>query len=81
MNVAKKSPGGRQTITLPVGAVVLLDQLRGSTPKSQYLEELLRAEEATQEKRAFYAGAVAAYTNRVCEETLSLNAEYPVDEA
>lgn len=59
----------------------LLNRLRGSTSKSRYLEELLRAEAEAREKRAFYAGAVAAYTQRVCEETLSLNAEYPVDEA
>lgn len=78
MIVAKKSPSRRRTLTLPPDAIDLLDELRGETPKSQYLEVLLKEAQAAREKEAFYARASAAYTPKICEETLALNNEFPI---
>ncbi|MFZ4682966.1 MAG: hypothetical protein ACOYMS_10720 [Terrimicrobiaceae bacterium] len=80
MKVAKKSPVSRQTLTLPAPAIRLLDSLRDDTPKSTFLHHLLEGEARRRERRHFYQQAVAAYTPEVCEQTLALNAEYPVHE-
>ncbi len=81
MKVVKKSPGNRQTMTLPAPAIRLLDQLRSNTPKSIFVHRLLEAEASRRWRRQFYLQAAAAYTPEVCEETLVLNSEYPVHEA
>ena len=81
MKVVKKSPQSRQTLTLPGPAIRLLDELRADTPKSTFLCQLLDTEARRREQRRFYLEAAAAYTPKVCEETLALNAEYPVHES
>jgi hypothetical protein len=78
MKVVKKSPASRHTLTLPARAMALLDEMRGKTPKSRYVERLLESEAEQRKRKIFYARAVAAYTPEVCRETLALNAEYPV---
>ncbi len=80
MKVAKESPLSRQTLTLPAPAIRLLDSLREDMPKSTFLHRLLEGEARRRERRRFYLGAAAAYTPEVCEQTLALNAEYPVHE-
>ncbi len=81
MKVAKKSSGNRQTLTLPGPAIKLLDKMRAGAPKSAFLHRLLEMEARRRERRQFYLQAAAAYTPEVCEETLAVNAEYPVHEA
>lgn len=78
MKVAKKSPLSRRTITLPVGSLALIDELRGSESKSAYLERLLAREKERIEEDEFVAAVNAAYTPEVCAETLRVNEEYPI---
>jgi hypothetical protein len=80
MKVAKKSSIRRRTLTLPVAAFPLLDHLRGETSRSAYLEGLLEREHHRVEQERFQAEVNAAYTAEVCEETLRVNDEFPVDE-
>lgn len=80
MKVVKKSSDSRQTLTLPARAVELIDQMRGDAPKSRFVHELLEREARRREREEFYQRVAEAYTAEVCEETLSLNAEYPVHE-
>lgn len=92
MKVAGKSPfrrrarrtknavPSRRTLTLPAHSIALLDDLRGATPKSRFLEQLLEETAAKAERDAFYARAAAAYTPVVCKETLALNKSLPIHE-
>lgn len=80
MKVAKKSSPTRRTLTLAPDAVDLLDHLRGTLPKSVYLEHLLEREQRRKEDEQFYEAANSAYTPVVCEETLKINEEFPVHE-
>ena len=80
MKVAKKSPIRRRTLTLRLAAFPLIDRLRGGTSRSAYLEELLEREHDRIELERFQAEVNAAYTPEVCEETLRVNEEFPVDE-
>jgi len=81
MGVAKKSSLSRQTLTLPARALELLNEMRGDAPKSVFLHRLLEKEAARRDRLDFYARATAAYTRKVSEETLALNAEFPVPES
>jgi len=78
MGVAFQSPKSRHTLTLSRHAVGMLDSLRGETPKSTFIEELLTKEKRRHEREAFYRTAVTAYTPKVREETLKLNEEIPI---
>jgi hypothetical protein len=55
--------------------------MRGDSPKSTFVEELLREEAGRRERAVFYEEANQAYTSKVCEETLRVHGEFPVDEA
>jgi len=78
MKVAQKSPASRQTLTLTRSAFGMLDSMRGETPKSVFVEELLAKEKRRREREAFYRTAVASYTPDVRLETLKLNEETPI---
>jgi hypothetical protein len=78
MKVASKSPQSRQTLTLTHKAFAMLDHLRGESPKSVFVEELLAKEKSRREREALYRTAVSAYTPKVREETLRLNEETPI---
>ena len=78
--VAKKSPK-RGTLTLSGEALLLLDRMRGGNPKSTFVENLLKKEAGLRERSAFYEEANRAYTSKVCEETLRIHEEFPIDEA
>ena len=78
MKVARKSPSSRQTLTLTRRAFAVLDSLRGESPKSVFIEELLAKEQSRREREVFYQTAVSAYTPKVREETLKLNEETPI---
>jgi len=78
MKVVAKSPPSRQTLTLTRGAFDILDSLRGSVPKSVFVEELLTKEKKRREREVFYRTAVASYTPDVRLETLKLNEETPI---
>ena len=80
MKVAEKSPTPRRTLTLPTHSLKLLDELRGSTAKSAYLEQLLERERLQLEDARWVADMNAAYTPEVCEQTLRINDEYPIHE-
>ena len=80
MTVAKKSPDGRRTLTLRLTALAMLDQLRGEAPRSVYLERLLERENRRLEEEQFHVKVNAAYTAKVCAETLRVNEEFPVHE-
>jgi hypothetical protein len=80
MKVAKKSPLPRRTLTLPVAAFPLLDRLRVEMSRSAYVEGLLEREDDRIEEKRFQAEVNAAYTAEVCEETLRVNDEFPIDE-
>ncbi len=80
LKIAKKSPS-RGTITLGWVALELLEKMRGDSPKSTFVEELLREEAERRERAVFYEEANQAYTTKVCEETLRVHGEFPVDEA
>jgi hypothetical protein len=80
MKVAKKSPIRRRTLTLPIAAFPLLDHLRGERSRSAYLEDLLEREHGRVEEERFQAEVNAAYTAEVCEETLRVNEDFPIDE-
>ena len=80
LKVAKKSPL-RGTLTLSGEALSLLDQMRGKSPKSTYVEKLLREEAGRMERSAFYKEVNQAYTSKVCEETLRIHEAFPVHEA
>ena len=56
----------------------MLDRLRGESPKSVFVEELLAKEMSRREREVFYRDAVNAYTPKVREETLRLNKETPI---
>ena len=77
VKVAKKSSPSRQTLTLSRPAFDILDMLRGNLPKSVFVQELLEKEKLRREREVFYQNAVAAYTQKVCEETLELNEATP----
>ena len=79
LKVARKSPI-RGTITLGGAALGLLEKMRGDSPKSTFVEELLREEAGRRERAVFYEEANQAYTSKVCEETLRVHGEFPVDE-
>jgi DNA topoisomerase VI subunit A len=51
--------------------------LRGETPKSVFVQELIEKEKRRREREAFYRKAVAAYTPEVQAETLELNEATP----
>lgn len=55
--------------------------MRGKSPKSTYVERLLREEAGRLERSAFYEEANLAYTSKVCEETLKVHQEFPIHEA
>lgn len=78
MQVAKKSPINRHTLTMTRSAFGILDSLRGEAPKSVFVEGLLAKEKRRREREAFYRTAVASYTPKVREETLKLNEEIPI---
>ncbi|MFZ4484429.1 MAG: hypothetical protein ACOYOL_10670 [Chthoniobacterales bacterium] len=78
MTIAAKSLNSRHTLTLSRGAFGILDNLRGSVPKSVFVEELLTKEKKRREREAFYRTAVASYTPDVRLETLKLNEETPI---
>jgi hypothetical protein len=80
MKVARKSPLGRRTLTLPLAAFPILDRLRGETSRSAYVETLLEREHYRVEEERFHAAVNAAYTAEVCQETLRVNEEFPVHE-
>ena len=80
MKVAKKSPGRRRTLTLPLAAFPILDRLRGETSRSAYVGGLLEREHDRVEEERFYAEVNAAYTAEVCKETLQVNEEFPIHE-
>ena len=80
LKVAKKSPK-RGTLTLSGEALLLLDRMRGGNPKSTFVESLLKKEAGFRERSAFYEEANRAYTSKVCEETLRIHEEFPIDEA
>ena len=80
LKVVKKSPN-RGTLTLSGEALRLLERMRGKSPKSTYVEKLLREEAGRLERSAFYEEANQAYTSRVCEETLRVHEKFPVHEA
>jgi L-fucose mutarotase/ribose pyranase (RbsD/FucU family) len=80
LKVAKKSPK-RGTLTLSGEALALLDRMRGRSPKSTYVENLLKKEMGRLERSAFYEEANRAYTSKVCEETIKIHEEFPMDEA
>jgi hypothetical protein len=80
MKVAKKSPLRRRTLTLPLAAFPLLDRLRGETSRSAYVESLLERENSRVEQERFQAEVNAAYTSKVCAETLRVNEEFPIHE-
>ena len=80
MKVACKSPAKRRTLTLPTQTFSLLDRLRERQSRSAYLESLLKREDRRLEQEQFCAAVTAAYTPKVCEETLRLNQELPVHE-
>jgi hypothetical protein len=80
MKVAKKSPLRRRTLTLPLAAFPLLDRLRGETSRSAYVEGLLERENSRVEEERVQAEVNAAYTPEVCEETLRVNEEFPIQE-
>jgi hypothetical protein len=80
MKVAKKSPLRRRTLTLPLAAFPILDRLRGEASRSAYVEGLLEREHSRVEQERFQAEVNIAYTLEVCEETLRVNEEFPVDE-
>lgn len=80
LKVAKKSPR-RGTLTLSGEALLLLDRMRGGSPKSTFVESLLKKEAVLRERSAFYEEANRAYTSKVCEETLRIHEEFPIDEA
>jgi hypothetical protein len=67
-------------MTLPRQAFVLLDRLREGKSRSAYLERLLEREYRRIEQEKFCAAVNAAYTPKVCAETLRLNEEFPVHE-
>ena len=77
MKIASKSPQSRQTLTLSKSAFDILDVLRGELPKSVFVQELLVKEKLRREREIFYRDAVAAYTPKVCRETLELNEATP----
>ncbi|MEI8284479.1 MAG: hypothetical protein WCG52_05750 [bacterium] len=77
MKIAKKSSQSRQTLTLSRSAFDILDVLRGKLPKSVFVQELLVKEKLLREREIFYRDAVAAYTPKVCSETLKLNEATP----
>ena len=77
MKIAKKSSQSRQTLTLSRSAFDILDVLRGELPKSVFVQELLVKEKLLREREVFYRDAVAAYTPKVCIETLKLNEATP----
>ena len=79
LKVAKKSPT-RGTLTLSGGALLLLNRMRGGSPKSTYVEKLLREEAGRRERAAFYEEANQAYTSRVCEQTLRIHEAFPIHE-
>jgi len=58
----------------------LLEELRGETSKSAYVQALLEKERDRQTRRAIYRETVAAYTPDVCRQTLQVNDEIPVSE-
>lgn len=78
--VAQKSPK-RGTLTLGCEALVLLERMRGQSPKSTFVEKLLREEAERKKRAAFYEETNRAYTSKVCEETLKIHQEFPIHEA
>ena len=52
--------------------------MRGTVPKSVFVEELLAKEKKRREREAFYRTAVASYTPDVRLETIKLNEETPI---
>ena len=62
-------------------ALSLLERMRGKSPKSTYVERLLRKEAGRLERSIFYEEANSAYTSKVCEETLKVHQEFPIHEA
>lgn len=79
MKVALKSPSSRHTLTLPKSAVELLDSLRQETPKSTYIHQLLKREDAAARKRKFFGHVRTVYDDpTIRRETLLLNEEAPV---
>lgn len=82
MKVAEKSPKiARRTLTLNEASTKLVEELRGSKPKSVFIGELLNAEARRRAKQKFYESAAAAYTPEIARETLALNAQFPISEA
>jgi len=80
LKVVKKSPL-RRTLTLSAEALSLLERMRGRSPKSTYVEKLLREEAGRMERSAFYEQVNQAYTSKVCEETLKIHEAFPIHEA
>ncbi|MEO6785762.1 MAG: hypothetical protein ABI318_06480 [Chthoniobacteraceae bacterium] len=87
MKVAKKSPrkrrvvaASRATLTLPVGTYRIIDELRGDTTRSAWLESLVGTEKVRREREALAALCRQQYTPEVCRETLRLNRLYPIHE-
>jgi len=87
MKVAKKSPkkrriaaASRATLTLPLGTYRIIDQLRGDTTRSAWLESLVSSEKVRREREALAELCRQQYTPEVCRETLRLNRLYPIHE-
>jgi hypothetical protein len=78
MKVAKKSSPSRQTLTITRSAFDILDRLRGETPKSIFIQNLIEKEKRRREREAFYQSVLAAYTPEVRLETLELNDSIPI---
>jgi hypothetical protein len=78
MKVAQKSSASRQTLTITRSAFDILDRLRGETPKSIFIQNLIEKEKRRREREAFYQSVLAAYTPEVCLETLELNEAIPI---
>ena len=87
MKVAKKSPrkavaaAGRATLTLSLEAYRKIDALRGDSPRSVWVQELIDREEARRERARFAVTVGEQYTDAVCRQTLAVNDEFPVHEA
>ena len=87
MKVAKKSPRKRRavttsraTLTLPGKTYRIIDELRGGTARSTWLESLVEKEKVRLEREALAELCRQQYTPEVCRETLRLNRLYPIHE-
>lgn len=86
MKVARKSPAKRRTpaeratLTLTREIYHKIDDLRGTEPRSTWVQSLIEREVQDRERAQLAETLIEQYTPAVCRETLSLNEEFPVHE-